>query len=165
MPELPKDIDWHLIGHLQTNKTKYWVGKTKLVHSVDSERLLESIETEAAKQNIKVDLLLEVNVSQEASKFGVLPDALTGLVEKAVSLPHICIKGLMAMGPLTEDKSKTRAAFKKLRELQQEMKKKFQNQNWETLSMGMSSDFEIAIEEGSNLIRIGTAVFGERMKI
>ena len=162
--ELPADIKWHLIGHLQTNKTKDWIGQTELVHSVDSERLAETIEAEAAKQNVKVDCLLQVNTSGEQSKFGVAPEGLAKLVGKVSELSHLQLKGLMTIGPFTEDMSKVRLAFKKLRELFLEMKKKFPAQDWKTLSMGMSSDFEVAIEEGSTLVRIGTAVFGARKK-
>ncbi len=161
---LARDIDWHLIGHLQTNKTKYWVGETKLVHSLDSEHLALAIETEAGKRNIQVDCLLQVNISGEETKFGIAPQKLSELAKVVSNLSHIRIKGLMTIGPNTEDLKEIRGAFKKLRELSDEMKVKFSGQDWRYLSMGMSSDFEIAIEEGSNLIRIGTAVFGEREK-
>lgn len=162
--KLPKDIRWHLIGHLQTNKVKSVVGETELIHSVDSEKLAAAIDAEAKKKNLKVNCLIQVNTSGEQSKFGVSANELYHLAEFVSGCSHLVIKGLMTIGPLTEDKEKLRSSFQKLRELRDEMKNQFPSIHWNELSMGMSSDFEIAAEEGSTMVRVGTAVFGERKK-
>ncbi len=162
---LPNDIRWHLIGHLQTNKVKYCVGARHaspvLIHSVDSLKLANTINKEAARKDQIVDCLIQVNTSGEDTKFGVAPNEAEKLAEAVLNLPQLALKGLMTIGPLTDDATKTRASFKMLRELFEKIKKTAKP-DFKILSMGMSSDFEIAIEEGSNLIRIGTAVFGAR---
>ena len=159
---LPADIRWHMTGHLQTNKVKQVVGRVALIHSLDSLELAEEIERQAGLQNIKsVPCLIQVNSSGEVSKSGLKPEA----VEKFagdLKTKAIEIQGLMTIGPLTEDAGKIRQAFRAVRELQQSLRKKFPGKNWDTLSMGMSSDYKIAIEEGSTMIRVGTAVFGPR---
>lgn len=165
---LPKDIRWHVIGHLQTNKVKYCVkpvgayGNTPLlIHSVDSLKLANTIHKEASQKKLTVDCLVQVNTSGEASKFGVQPNDAEKLAADVGKLPHLRLKGLMTIGPLTDDPKKTRESFRLLRQLFEKIKKSTKPE-FEILSMGMSSDFEIAIEEGANLIRIGTAVFGAR---
>lgn len=158
---LPDNIHWHLIGHLQTNKVKFCVGRADLIHSVDSLKLANTINKEASQKKLTVDCLVQVNTSGEASKFGVQPNDAEKLAADVGKLPHLRLKGLMTIGPLTEDPKKTRESFRLLRELFEKIKKSAKPE-FEILSMGMSSDFEIAIEEGSNLVRIGTAVFGER---
>ena len=162
--QLPDDIRWHLIGHLQTNKVRYCIGKPVLIHSLDSLKLASEIEKEAQKKNTQVDCLIQVNTSGEATKHGVSPEGLERLVFEMQNLAYVRIQGLMTMGPLSEDQALVRSAFRKLKYLRDEMKKEFPALDWKYLSMGMSSDFQLAIEEGANLLRIGTAVFGERVK-
>ena len=160
--ELPKDIQWHLIGHLQTNKVKHCIARASLIHSVDSLKLAQAIEKEAAAKNWIADCLIQVNTSGEASKFGASEHEAEKLVEEVLKLPNIQLKGLMTIGPLTEDESKIRKAFRDLRLLREKMAEQFPKSDFKFLSMGMSDDFEIAVEEGANLLRIGRAVFGER---
>ncbi len=159
--DLPSDIRWHLIGQLQTNKINKIVGKFILVHSVDSQHLAEALSDRVGQRG--QDILLEVNTSGEASKSGVKPEETMAIAEKINGLPHLRLTGLMTVGPLTEEASKQREAFKKLKGLFDKIRVK----NWagpafSNLSMGMSSDFETAIEEGSTLVRVGTALFGAR---
>ncbi len=161
---LPEDIDWHFIGHLQTNKIKYVVPTARLVHSVDSLKLAEALEAFAAKKNLTVDVLLEVNTSGEISKFGFKPQETLAAMEKVMPLNHLNVRGLMTIGPLTEDRALIRAAFASLRDLAQKAKDQFGPQSATILSMGMSGDFEIAIEEGATHIRLGSAIFGQRGK-
>lgn len=159
--ELPADICWHLIGQLQTNKINKVIGRFALIHSVDSFHLAEALSARvgAAGQ----DVLLEANTSGEINKSGVGPEEAIAVAEKIAALPHLRLKGLMTVGPLTEEESKQRAAFKKLKGLFDEIRvKDWAGPAFSILSMGMSSDFEIAIEEGSTLIRVGTALFGSR---
>ncbi|OGW82352.1 MAG: YggS family pyridoxal phosphate enzyme [Omnitrophica bacterium RIFCSPLOWO2_12_FULL_44_17] len=160
---LPADIRWHLIGHLQTNKAKYIVGQVALIHSLDRLALAEEIEKLAARRNLTVDCLIQVNVSREETKSGVEiseVDALVEFVEK--QCPHIRIKGLMTVGPNTREIERIRECFRMLCLLRDRLKMCFSAVDWHYLSMGMSADYEIAVEEGANLLRIGTAVFGER---
>lgn len=162
---LPKDIRWHLIGHLQTNKTKFCDSGIHLIHSLDSDRLARELDKIGRKNRQVYQCLIQVNASGEFSKFGVAPSATEAFVSViARECENVKICGLMTIGPLTDETEKIRTSFKLLGNLQAEMKKKFPNYEWNYLSMGMSSDFEIAIEEGANLLRIGTAVFGERVK-
>lgn len=159
--ELPSDIRWHLIGQLQTNKINKIIGKFVLIHSVDSIHLLEALSTRLG--GTSQDLLLEVNTSGEQSKSGVPPEEAVAVAERIVALTHLKLKGLMTVGPLTENAQKQREAFKKLKGLFNEIRgKDWVGPAFSTLSMGMSSDFEIAIEEGSTLVRVGTALFGSR---
>ncbi len=158
---LPTDIRWHLIGQLQTNKINKVVGKFILIHSLASLHLAEALY--ARLGGASQDLLLEVNTSGEASKSGVQPAVAVETAGKIAMLPGLHLKGLMTVGPLTEDSKKQREAFRKLKELFNEIRgKAWAGSAFSTLSMGMSSDFEIAIEEGSTLIRVGTALFGAR---
>ena len=160
---LPDDIKWHLIGHLQHNKVKYIIGKTELIHSVDSERLALTISKEAVKHNVTADVLIEVNVAGEESKFGVTTDETIELIEKISKLPGIHICGLMTIAPFVADPEENRPVFRKLRELSVDIAdKKIDNVTMSVLSMGMTNDYMVAIEEGATLVRVGTAIFGER---
>lgn len=160
---LPDDIKWHLIGHLQHNKVKYIIGKTELIHSVDSERLALTISKEAVKHNVTADVLIEVNVAGEESKFGVTTDETIELIEKISKLPGIHICGLMTIAPFVADPEENRPVFRKLRELSVDIAdKKIDNVTMSVLSMGMTNDYIVAIEEGATLVRVGTAIFGER---
>jgi len=161
--KLPKDISWHMIGHLQRNKVKYLIGKTTLIHSVDSLRLAEAIEAEAAKKNCLVDVLIEVNVAGEESKFGISPEEVLPLVEQIARFRHIKIKGLMTIAPFVENAEENRQYFVKLRKLSVDIAaKNIDNVSMRILSMGMTNDYEVAIEEGATMVRVGTGIFGER---
>lgn len=159
-----KPVNFHLIGHLQTNKVKQVIGKACLIHSVDSMHLAEKIEAEAAKKDITVNILLEVNVAEEESKFGLTCDMVLPLVKEiSEKLPHVRIKGLMTIAPFVSDPEENRPVFRRLRQLSLDIKSKnIDNVDMETLSMGMTNDYKIAIEEGSTMVRVGTAIFGER---
>ena len=160
---LPKDIEWHMIGHLQTNKIKYIADKVSLIHSVDSLRLAETIEKEAVKHNRIVDILLEVNVAEEESKFGIKTSEVLALAENVVQLPHIRLRGLMTIAPFVENPEKNRAIFANLHELYVDIKdKNIDNGTVSILSMGMTNDYEVAIEEGATMVRVGTGIFGAR---
>lgn len=153
----------HFIGHLQTNKVKQVVGKVDLIQSVDSERLLLAIDREAAKQGIIQDILLEVNIGEEASKSGFRADDILPLVEKAANFPNICIKGLMAIPPISHNSGENLKFFQKMCNLTVDIMKKIEdNVKVDCLSMGMSGDFPDAIMCGSTMIRVGTAIFGAR---
>lgn len=160
---LPKDIHWHMIGHLQTNKVKYIVDKVDCIHSVDSLKLAEVIEKEAAKKNCKVNILIEVNVAEEETKFGVKLDEVVPFVEKIATFPHICLRGLMTIAPFVQNAEENRTIFKKLHKLSVDiMSKNIDNVNVSILSMGMTNDYEVAIEEGATMVRVGTGIFGAR---
>ncbi len=158
---LPKDIQWHMIGHLQRNKVKYIIGKTALIHSVDSVRLAREIDKESAKKNIVTDILIEVNVAAEESKFGIAPEELPDFLDEISSLPNIRVKGLMTIAPYVDDPEENRPVFAQLKKLSVDIRGKNVN-NESILSMGMSNDYGVAIEEGATMVRVGTAVFGER---
>ncbi|MCR5418807.1 MAG: YggS family pyridoxal phosphate-dependent enzyme [Lachnospiraceae bacterium] len=161
--QLPKDIKWHLIGHLQRNKVKYIVDKVCLIHSVDSLRLAEEISSQAGKKGLVCDILLEVNVAQEESKFGMSLAEAPALAEQIAALPGVRIRGLMTIAPFVEDAQENRDFFAKLKQLSVDiMQKNIDNVSMDFLSMGMTGDFEVAIEEGANLVRVGTAIFGQR---
>ena len=160
---LPKDIEWHMIGHLQTNKVKYIADKVSLIHSVDSLRLAETIEKEAVKHNRIVDILLEVNVAEEESKFGIKTSEVLALAENVVQLPHIRLRGLMTIAPFVENPEKNRAIFANLHDLYVDIKEKnIDNGTVSILSMGMTNDYEVAVEEGATMVRVGTGIFGAR---
>lgn len=161
--QLPKDIRWHLIGHLQTNKVKYIVDKVHLIHSVDSIKLAEQIEKEAAKKDVIVNILVQVNVANEDSKFGLDADETLKNVEAISKFPHIRIKGLMTIAPFVENGEENRKYFQNLKQLSVDIhKKNIDNVSMDFLSMGMSGDYETAIEEGATLVRVGTNIFGMR---
>lgn len=161
--QMPSDVQWHMIGHLQRNKVKYLIGKVVLIHSVDSLRLAEQIEHEAAKADIVMPVLIEVNVAEEESKFGTTSEAAMQLVEAVSKLPHIKIRGLMTIAPFTDNPEDNRIYFRKLKQLSVDIKSKnIDNVDMDELSMGMTGDYEVAIEEGATMVRVGTAIFGAR---
>lgn len=161
--KLPKDIDWHMIGHLQRNKVKYIVDKVKLIHSVDSLRLAQQINDEAIKKNVISDILIEVNVANEESKFGLDTESVTELVMEVAKLPNVRIKGLMTIAPYVENPEDNRKFFRELKQLSVDIKdKNIDNVCMKELSMGMTNDYEVAIEEGATIVRVGTGIFGER---
>lgn len=160
---LPKDIKWHQIGHLQRNKVKYIVGKVALIHSVDSLRLAVQIDQDAAKADIVCPILLEVNVAREESKFGFLEEEVMDAVEKISQLSHVQINGLMTIAPFVENPEENRIYFKKLKQLSVDINSKnIDNVYMNELSMGMTGDYMVAVEEGSTFVRVGTGIFGER---
>ena len=178
---LPEHVSWHLIGHLQRNKVKYIIDKAVLIHSVDSMRLALQIEEEASKKQLVSDILIEVNIAEEDSKFGVKVEEVYPLILELSKLPHIRVRGLMTVAPYVEAAEENRKHFKKMRQLYVDIKSKnIDNncdgnnlntqtsdlqrvlENFNVLSMGMSGDFEIAIEEGATMVRVGTGIFGER---
>lgn len=161
--QLPEDIQWHMIGHLQRNKVKYIVDKVAMIHSVDSLRLAEAIEAEAAKKNVKVPVLLEVNVAEEDSKFGLKMEEVEPLLEVISSFSHIEVKGLMTIAPYVEDPEENREVFRQLKKLSVDIaKKNINNIDMGVLSMGMTGDYMVAVQEGATLVRVGTGIFGER---
>lgn len=161
--KMPKDIRWHMIGHLQRNKVKYIVDKVYLIHSVDSLRLAEEISKEAVKHNVTVSILVEVNVAEEESKFGTTSEEAISLVEEIAKLPNIIIKGLMTIAPYVEVPEENRLYFAKLKQIYVDIiHKNIDNVSMEELSMGMTGDYEVAITEGATYIRVGTGIFGER---
>ncbi len=160
---MEKDIKWHMIGHLQRNKVKSVIDKATLIHSVDSIRLAETIETEAAKKDLIVDVLIEVNVAEEDSKFGLKVEEVMEMVETIATFPHIRIKGLMTIAPFVADPEENRPVFAALRKLSVDIaNKNIDNVSVDILSMGMTNDYQVAIEEGATIVRVGTAIFGER---
>lgn len=163
IPKLPQDIRWHMIGHLQRNKVKYIVDKVYLIHSVDSLRLAEEISKEATKKHITVKILLEVNVACEETKFGTTSDEVVNLAEEIAKLPGISIQGLMTIAPYVENPEENRKYFHKLKQLSVDIKSKnIDNVCMNVLSMGMTGDYRVAIEEGATYVRVGTGIFGER---
>ncbi len=160
---MPKDIRWHFIGHLQTNKIKYLLGRTCLIHSVDSLHLAQAIEAECVKRDQEVDILIEVNVAQEATKFGLKLEETLALVREAAKLPHLHVQGLMTIAPYVEDPEQNRPIFASLRKLSVDIAaKNIDNIHMNVLSMGMTGDYEVAIEEGATMVRVGTGIFGQR---
>ncbi len=162
--QLPKDIRWHMIGHLQRNKVKYIVDKVFLIHSVDSYRLAEEISKEASKKKVDVNILIEVNIAEEDTKFGIKKkeDILT-LLRSVSALPHVFVKGLMTVAPFVEKAEENRVYFAKLRELAVDIKaENIDNISMDLLSMGMTGDYLVAALEGATYIRVGTGIFGER---
>ena len=163
IPQLPSDIRWHMIGHLQTNKVKYIVGQVYLIHSVDSVKLAREIENQAAKKNITVNILVQVNVSGEESKFGIDRESVVEMVKEISLMEHIRVMGLMTIAPAVENPENCREFFRELRNLSIDIEAmKIDNIRMEFLSMGMSGDYEVAIEEGATMVRIGTSIFGHR---
>ena len=160
---LPKDIHWHMIGHLQTNKVKYIIDKAELIHSVDSLKLAETIEKEAAKHDLIEDILVEVHVAEEESTFGMKMEEVIPFVEKVSAFPHVRVRGLMTIAPFVEDPEENRSIFADLHKLYIDIKKKnHDNDTVSVLSMGMTNDYEVAIEEGATMVRVGTGIFGAR---
>ncbi|MBQ2276571.1 MAG: YggS family pyridoxal phosphate-dependent enzyme [Lachnospiraceae bacterium] len=156
-------VHWHLIGHLQTNKVKYIVDKVALIHSVDSLKLAEQISKEAVKKNVISNILVQVNVAKEETKFGIETEEVYDLVEKISKLPNISIQGLMTIAPFVENPEENRLIFRKLHQLYVDIKQKnIDNVNMNVLSMGMTNDYQVAIEEGATMVRVGTGIFGAR---
>ena len=161
---LPKDIRWHMIGHLQTNKVKYLMDKAYLIHSVDSLKLAQEIEKQAAKHNRIVDILIEVNIAQEESKFGLAIQDVLVLVKEIAKLSHLRIKGLMTIAPYVENPEDNRLYFRQIKQLSVDIaSQNIDNVSMDILSMGMSGDYQVAIEEGATMVRVGTSIFGERI--
>ena len=165
-PQLPSDIHWHMIGHLQKNKVRQVIDKAVLIHSVDTVGLEEQIEKEAVKRDLDVSILLEVNVAGEESKFGFAPEEVEEAAREIAKYPHVHIQGLMTIAPFVENSEENRGVFKKLYELYVDMKRKnIDNVTMNVLSMGMTGDYQTAIEEGATMVRVGTGIFGTRAKI
>ncbi|HKM28463.1 MAG TPA: YggS family pyridoxal phosphate-dependent enzyme [Anaerovoracaceae bacterium] len=159
-----KPVKWHLIGHLQTNKVKYIIDKVYMIHSVDSLHLAQEIDKRAASHGIKMNILIQVNSAMEESKFGITTEETGKLIEDIIeTCPNIIIKGMMCIAPFEDNPDDARVYFAKVKELYDKYSKLDNERiDFEYLSMGMSNDFEVAVEEGSNLIRVGTAIFGAR---
>ena len=156
-------IQWHLIGHLQTNKVKYIIDKVALIHSVDSVKLAEEISKRALQHGITANILLEVNIAEEESKFGIRPEDVENFVLKISKLSNIMIKGLMTVAPFVENAEENRVYFKQMKQLLVDINgKKIDNVYMDVLSMGMTGDYEVAVEEGATMVRVGTGVFGAR---
>lgn len=163
MEQLPSDIRWHMIGHLQTNKVKYIVGHTTLIHSVDSLHLAKEIEKQAEKKDVTVDILVEVNIAEEESKFGIHKEETYELVRQIAALPHVHICGLMTIAPYVENPEDNRMYFRGIRQLSVDIaEQNIDNVDMDVLSMGMTGDYMVAIEEGATMVRVGTGIFGER---
>lgn len=163
MDKLPEDIRWHMIGHLQTNKIKYLIGRTELIHSVDSLHLAKEISKQAQKHDVTVSILIEVNIAEEESKFGIHLEDTIAFVREAAALPGIAVKGLMVIAPYVEDPEENRAYFREIKQLSVDIKKEnIDNVSMDILSMGMTGDYMVAIEEGATMVRVGTGIFGER---
>lgn len=161
---MPKDMKWHMIGHLQRNKVKYIVDKVTLIHSVDSLRLAETISREAEKKGVTVPILIEVNIAGEETKFGLSSkEEVISLTEQIAALPNLSVKGLMTVAPPAEDPEENRPFFREIRQLSVDItNKNIDNVSMEILSMGMTNDYTVAIEEGATMIRVGTGIFGAR---
>ncbi len=164
MEHMPKDIKWHMIGHLQRNKVKYLIGnQVELIHSVDSYRLAEEINLHAKKKNVIVPILVEVNIAEEETKFGILAEDAMELIVQIAKLENIKIEGLMTIAPYVEDAEENRLYFRRIKQLSVDIgNKNIDNVSMKILSMGMTGDYEVAIEEGATLVRVGTGIFGER---
>ena len=161
--QMPSDVKWHMIGHLQRNKVKYIVDKVAMIHSVDSFRLAETIEKEAAKKDVIVPILIEVNVAQEESKFGLKPEEVLPFIEKIAGFSHIQIKGLMTIAPYVENAEENRRIFRELKKLSVDIAaKNINNVIMSVLSMGMTGDYMVAVQEGATMVRVGTGIFGAR---
>ena len=160
---MPSDVKWHMIGHLQRNKVKYIVDKVAMIHSVDSFRLAETIEKEAAKKNVTVPILIEVNVAQEESKYGLKPEEVLPFIEEIADFSHIQIKGLMTIAPYVENAEENREIFRELKKLSVDIAaKNINNVTMSVLSMGMTGDYLVAVQEGATMVRVGTGIFGAR---
>ena len=160
---MPSDVKWHMIGHLQRNKVKYIVDKVAMIHSVDSFRLAETIEKEAAKKNVTVPILIEVNVAQEESKYGLKPEEVLPFIEEIADFSHIQIKGLMTIAPYVENAEENREIFHELKKLSVDIAaKNINNVTMSVLSMGMTGDYMVAVQEGATMVRVGTGIFGAR---
>lgn len=161
--EIKEPLSWHMIGHLQANKVKYLPGRVCMIHSVDNVKLAAEIEKQFSKADQIIDVLIEVNMAHEESKFGLSPEEVPDFVKEISSYPHLHIRGLMTIAPFTEDPESNRIYFKGLRELKDSINgMNIPGVNMDTLSMGMTGDYQVAIEEGATFVRVGTGIFGER---
>ncbi len=161
--EITEPLSWHMIGHLQANKVKYLPGVACMIHSVDNKKLADEIEKQAAKHDLVMDVLIEVNMAHEDTKFGLSPDDVEEFVKEISVNEHMRIRGLMTIAPYTDDPESNRVYFKGLRELRDRINALgIRNVNMDTLSMGMTGDYQVAIEEGATFVRVGTGIFGER---
>lgn len=161
--KLPSDIKWHMIGHLQRNKVRQVIDKVAMIHSVDSYRLAQEISVQAQKKNITMPILIEVNIAGEESKFGMSAENTIQLVEEIAMLPNLKIQGLMTIAPFVEDAEENRQYFREIKQLSVDIKNKnIDNVTMDILSMGMTGDYEVAIEEGATMVRVGTGIFGAR---
>ncbi len=156
-------VHWHLIGHLQTNKVKYIIDKVEMIHSVESLKLAHEIEKRAAAKGLVMDVLVEVNIGEEKSKFGIVPQNTEAFLREIAKLPHLCVRGLMTVAPFVENAEDNREYFRQMKQLQVDInEKKIDNIKMDVLSMGMTGDYQVAIEEGATIVRVGTGIFGER---
>ena len=156
-------VKWHLIGHLQTNKVKYIIDKVVLIHSVESFKLAEEISKRAVQKGVTANVLVEVNIADEESKFGVKPDECEQFIKDISILPNIIVKGLMTVAPAVENPEENRKYFRQMKQLLVDINsKKIDNVSMDVLSMGMTGDYEVAIEEGATIVRVGTGIFGAR---
>ena len=161
--KLPDDIKWHMIGHLQRNKVKQVIDKAALIHSVDSYRLAQEISVQAQKKGLTIPILIEVNIAGEESKFGTSAEDTIQLVEEIAELPNLKIQGLMTIAPYVVDAEENRLYFRQIKQLSVDIKNKnIDNVSMDILSMGMTGDYEVAIEEGATMVRVGTGIFGAR---
>lgn len=162
-PQMPSDVRWHMIGHLQRNKVKAIIDKVCMIHSVDSVRLAEEISKQAQKANLTMDILLEINIANEDSKYGIAPSEALDFVKEVCKLPCIRVKGLMTVAPYVDISEENRQYFVKMRQLCVDINEQnIDNESMNMLSMGMSGDYLVAIEEGATHVRVGTSIFGER---
>lgn len=160
---IKEPLHWHMIGHLQNNKVKYLPGMVELIHSVDNVKLAEEIEKQAEKAGLVMDVLCEVNMAGEDTKFGLSKEECLPFLEEIKDLPHVRVRGLMTIAPYTDDPETNRPYFKGLKELLEEANRKgLTREPMDTLSMGMTGDYEVAVEEGATLVRVGTGIFGAR---
>ncbi|WMI82043.1 YggS family pyridoxal phosphate-dependent enzyme [Anaerotignum sp. MB30-C6] len=158
-----ESVHWHLIGHLQTNKVKYVVDKVDMIHSVESLKLANEIEKRAAAKGVVMDILVEVNIANEESKFGISPKEAETFIRELSTKEHLRVRGLMTVAPFVENSEENREYFRQMRQLQVDINgKKIDNIVMDVLSMGMTGDYEVAIEEGATIVRVGTGIFGER---
>lgn len=161
--QMPKDVHWHMIGHLQRNKVKYIIDKVDLIHGVDTIQLAEEISKQAVKHNVKANILIEVNIGDEESKFGVSIQDAYKFAEDVYKLPNICLRGLMCVAPNTENPEENRKYFQKMYKMCVDINHKIGDNNVvNILSMGMTGDYQVAVEEGATMVRVGTGIFGER---
>jgi pyridoxal phosphate enzyme (YggS family) len=159
----PPDVRWHMIGHLQSNKASKVIGAFASVESVDTLHLAQALERHAARQNVRLPVLLQVNVSGEASKEGMSPAETPDIARQVVALPHLLVEGLMTIAPIAHNQEEVRPVFRQLRLLRDHLRNEVPQCDWRHLSMGMTDDYRVAIEEGATIVRIGRAIFGERV--
>jgi pyridoxal phosphate enzyme (YggS family) len=159
----PPDVRWHMIGHLQSNKASKVIGAFASVESVDTLHLAQALERHAARQNVRLPVLLQVNVSGEASKEGMSPVETPDIARQVVALPHLLVEGLMTIAPIAHNQEEVRPVFRQLRLLRDHLRNEVPQCDWRHLSMGMTDDYRVAIEEGATIVRIGRAIFGERV--